>query len=109
MENILNNQEEDNTEKKQLYYDNSWFGSVKTSENVAANNNHFIMLIKPAHSRSLKKWLKETMVDYPGGTWITMEGKTEKTGTNLVIIGYKYNKKKVLTFVMTRGVGSTEK
>ena len=49
------------------------------------------------------------MIDYPGGTWITMEGTTEKTGTALVIIGYKYNKKKVLTFVTTRGAGSTEK
>ena len=38
-----------------------------------------------------------------------MEGTTEKTGTALVIIGYKYNKKKVLTFVTTRGAGSTEK
>lgn len=48
------------------------------------------------------------MTGYPGGTWITMAGCTEKTGTDLVMIGYKHNKKKVLTFVATRGAGSTE-
>ena len=60
------------------------------------------MLIKTAYSILPKKWLEETMIDYPGGTWITMEGCTEKIGTDLVIIGYKYNKNKVLTFIMTR-------
>ena len=109
MDFIPNDQEEDNADKKRLYYGDSWFGSVKTAENVAASNNHCVMLIKTVHSRSPKKWLENAMIDYPGGTWITMEGTTEKTGTDLVIIGYKYNKKKVLTFVMTRGVGSTEK
>ena len=48
------------------------------------------------------------MKDYPGGTWIVMEEKTEITKANLVCVGYKYNKKKVLTFIMTRGAGSTE-
>ena len=47
------------------------------------------------------------MKDMPGGTWITMEGKDEREGIDLVAIGYKYNKKKVLLFVMTKGAGST--
>ena len=49
------------------------------------------------------------MVDYPGGTCIAMEWKIVKKYTELVCIGYKYNNKKVLTFIMTQGVGSTEK
>ena len=47
------------------------------------------------------------MKDYPGGTWITMIGTVENDGIELVSIGYKYNKKTVLTFLTTRGAGST--
>ena len=109
MDFIPNDQEDDDTPRQHLYYGDSWFGSVKTAENISANNSHCIMLIKTAHSRSPKKWLEETMIDYLGGTWITMYGCTEKTGSALVIIEYEYNKKKFLTFVMTRGAGSIEK
>ena len=47
------------------------------------------------------------MKDYPGGTWITMQGRCNKEGVDLICIGYKYNKKKVLTFVLTKGAGAT--
>ena len=46
------------------------------------------------------------MLDYPGGTWIVLEGKTQKN-LDLLCIGYKYNCKKVLTFVATQGAGLT--
>ena len=72
-------QEEEATPRKILFYGYSWFGSVKTAKNVNASGNHCVMLIKTAHYRSPKKCLKETMKDNPGGTWIVMEGKTEKT------------------------------
>ena len=65
------------------------------------------MLVKTAHSRSPKKFLDETMKDFPGGTWITLEGRAQKEGIDLVCAGYKYNKKTVLTFVFTKGAGST--
>ena len=32
----------------------------------------------------------------------------EHRGVNVVAVGYKYNSKKVLFFVMTKGAGSTE-
>ena len=47
------------------------------------------------------------MKDFPGGTWITLEGRTEEENVDLVCVGYKYNKKTVLTFVFTKGAGST--
>jgi len=37
------------------------------------------------------------MKDYLGGTWIFLEGHTEKEGKYLVAIGYTYNKKTVLS------------
>ena len=36
-----------------------------------------------------------------------MEGISDKNGVDLISVGYKYNKKKVLTFVMTGGAGAT--
>ena len=89
-----------------LYFADSWFGSVKSASNVGKTGNHCCFVIKTAHSRSPKFWLEDKMKDMPGGTWIVLEGKPEKEGIDLICIGYKYNKKKVLTFVMTRGAGS---
>ena len=60
------------------------------------------MVIKTAFARSPKKWLENEMQDYPGGTWIVLEGRT-KNNVNLITIGYKYNTKKVMIFIMTKG------
>ena len=60
-----------------------------------------------SHARSPKSFLDDTMKEFPGGTWITMEGNAE--GVDLVCCGYKYNKKTVLAFVFTKGAGSTAK
>ena len=94
-------------ERPKLFLGDSWFGSVKSVATVARTGNHACMMVKTAYSRSPKKFLEETMKDFPGGTWITMVGKPEKEEVELICIGYKYNKKKVLTFVMTKGAGST--
>ena len=64
------------------------------------------MVIKTAFRCSPKKYLELTMLDYPGGTWLVLKGKTHKN-VELLCIGYKYNFKKVLTFVATQGAGST--
>ena len=93
--------------KPKLFLGDSWFGSVKTAANVARSGHHGIFIVKTAHSRSPKKFLEETMADMPGGTWIVLEGRAEKEGVDLVSLGYKYNCKKVLTFVFTKGAGKT--
>ena len=49
------------------------------------------------------------MKDYPGGTWIIMQGTCQRTNVELVSYGYKYNTKKVLTFVATVGAGSSRR
>ena len=49
------------------------------------------------------------MLDMTGGTWIVLEGRDEREDVPLVCIGYKYNKKKTLVFLTTKGAGSTEK
>jgi len=47
------------------------------------------------------------MKDFPGGTWITLEGRAQKEEIDPVCVGYKYKKKTVLTFVLTKDAGST--
>ena len=89
-----------------LHLADSWFGSVTAAENVAKAGHHAIFIIKTGSSRVPKKFLEDKMKDYPGGTWITLEGQTEN-GVDLICIGYKYNKKKVLVFLTTRGAGAT--
>ena len=89
-----------------LYFSESWFGLVKSASNVGKIGNHCCVVIKTAHSRSPKFWLDENMKDFPGGTWIVLEGELEKEGIDLICVGYEYNKKRVFTFLMTRGTGS---
>ena len=80
---------------------------MKTAANISRAGHHAVMMVKTAFSRSPKKWLEEKMKDMPGGVWIVLEGIAEKEDVPVVCIGYKYNRKKVLTFVMTKGAGTT--
>ena len=72
-----------------LFFGDSWFGSVKAACQVRKLGHHACFAIKTAHSRIPKKFLEETMKDFPGGTWIVMEGRAEKEDVPLVCIGYK--------------------
>ena len=90
-----------------LILGDSWFGSVKTAAHVARSGHHCCFMVKTAHSRSPKSFLEEHMKNMPGGTWIVLEGRAEKEGVDLVSLGYKYNRKKVLTFIFSKGAGST--
>ena len=71
--------------------------------------HHAVMVVKTNHSHFPKKFLDEEMKGMSGGCWVTLRGKCGHTGVELVAIGYKYNSKKVLHFVMTLGAGKTSK
>ena len=88
-----------------MFFGDSWFGSVKSAANVQIAGHHACFMAKTAYSRSPKLFLEDTMKDFLGVTWITLEDITEKENVSLISIGYKYNKKKVLTFLLTRGAG----
>ena len=47
------------------------------------------------------------MKDWPGGSHLVMETKTINN-TGLLAIGYKYNRRKVLCFLTTKGAGHTK-
>ena len=96
-------------EPERCYYGDNWFDSFMAISNISKTGHHAVMMIKSSHSRTPKKWLESTMLDMPGGTWIVLEGRGAKGDVPLVCIGYKYNKKKTLVFLTTKGAGSTEK
>ena len=107
--NLLPNNDDDSTTDHlpRLYFGDSWFGSVKAAISVAKSGNHACFIIKNGYSKTPKKYLEETMKDFPGGTWITLESEIDNV--SLVCIGFKYNKRNVLTFICTKGAGSTAK
>ena len=90
-----------------LFFGDSWFGSVNSLAALQMAGHHGCFIVKTLHSRTPKKFIEETVNDFPGGTWITLTGKTERECVDLVCIGFKYNKKTVLTFLCTRGAGRT--
>ena len=81
--------EEETQVEKRLLVGDLWFGSVRSAVKVAQQGHHAVLAVKTAHSRFPKKFLDDTMKEFPGGTWITMRGKCGRTGVELVAIGYK--------------------
>jgi hypothetical protein len=51
--------------------------------------------------------MEEKLKEASGGCWITMKG-TAPRGNDLLAIGYKYNSKRVLKFVVASDAGSTK-
>ena len=89
-----------------LFLGDSWFGSVQSAEALALKYDHAIFVVKTGFDRSPRKLLEEETKECPGGTLIVLEGTTSQ-GVTLLTVSYKYSQRKVITFVMTKGAGST--
>jgi hypothetical protein len=86
----------------------SWFGSVKAAIAVAVLGVHLMAVVKTGHAGFPKVELQTLMADMPGGVWAVLKSDPANTGgVPLLVIGYKYNTKKVLFFITTVGAGST--
>ena len=83
----------------------SWFGSVKSCLAVAKTGVEFIGVIKTAHKLFPKNFLESSLKDKSAGSRLVLE--TIIDDIPLLAIGYKYNKRKVLCFVATKGAGTT--
>lgn len=90
---------------KNLWLGDFWFASVVTAVE-AAKYGLFVGVIRTNHSLSLCKWLEDTMKGWPSGSHLVLWGTVDSVP--LLIIGYKYSKQKVLTFVAMEGAGHTE-
>ena len=80
------------------------FGSVRLGVAFGILGMHMIAGVKGIRSGFPKAWLAEKMKNMPSGNWITLACAVE--GVELVAMGYKYNRRKVLHFIMTKSAGS---
>eukprot|EP00934_Nitzschia_sp_Nitz4_P004390 Nitzschia sp. Nitz4//scaffold475_size5561//3915//5458//NITZ4_009216-RA/size5561-snap-gene-0.2-mRNA-1//-1//CDS//3329552714//4380//frame0 len=90
----------------EVFLGDAWFASVKAA--VACkqiHKSHFIGVVKTNSSFFPKKFLQETMKEWPAGSHLVLETKFE--GVELLAIGYKYKKSKVINFIATKGAGHT--
>ncbi len=67
---------------------------------------HYFSQVKTGHGRIPKLFLETEMAGYCPGLWLVLE-HTSPSNVDMVCLGYKYNRTKILTFVMTKGCGST--
>lgn len=120
-------------EVRHLLVCDSWFGSVKAVENAKLmyrvpktngpqgeydlkicrergqnpNGHEIIGAVKTNTGSYPKKQIDKIMRHWPSGSYLVLECRTPDTKVDLVAIGYKYNSKKVLCFIMSKNAGST--
>ena len=83
----------------------AWFGSVKTASEVSRRGHEAVFQVKQYHSLFPKAFIEETLKDAPGGVHIALEGKPQCEVT-LIAVGYRYSRKTVLFFLLTKNAGS---
>jgi hypothetical protein len=66
---------------------------------------HLIGVVKTSHSRFPKQCIEAHLKDKIAGNRLVITCKFE--GVDLVAMGYKYNKKKVIHFISTAGAANT--
>ena len=106
MKAMANCGQKEDAHRANIFYGDSWFASVKSADQVAEYGHDFVGPVKTATSLFVNKEIEKIMKEWPSGTHLVMEG-TSPNDNKLLTIGYKYNKRKVLTFVATKNAGST--
>ena len=92
-------------EKPLIYYGDSWFGSLKITLWLLETYGHeSIFVIKTNHGGLPKAQMEEIMKDFPSGSNITM--KATVRGKVVYFVGYRYNSKKTLLFLLSENAGS---
>ena len=93
--------------QRNTYLGDSWFASVETVVELRIRfDSNFIGIIKTNHARYPKKWIEETMKEWPAGSHLVLEAEYKEVP--IVAVGYKYNKRKVCCFVFSKGMGHTK-
>ena len=92
--------------KRPTYYGDAWFGSVPSVVAAAQNNCNLVCVVKNAHRQYPKKFLEDTMKEWPPGSNLVLQ--TMLHGVHLYAVGYKYLKGKVLCFLYNKGAGTIQ-
>ena len=97
---------EDDSECGTIVMGDAWFGSVRAVTQLAKRSMDSIFQVKSNHGLFPKDFIEEALKDGPGGTHIVLTAQ-DKFENDLVAIGYRYNSKVTLCFVMSKNAGAT--
>ena len=94
---------------KDCFLSYSWLASKKATEATMELGADLIGMVKTNTKGFCKETIKKLTKDWPGGSYLVLSSKPVLPGKRTIIgIGYKYNARKVLSFVVTDNVGSTK-
>ena len=87
----------------------SWFASKKAAEAAMELGAELIGTVKTNTKGFCKETIEKLKKDWPGGSYLVLGSKTMVPGGRpLIAIGYKYNWRKVLSFIVKYIAGSTK-
>ena len=92
--------------KRCIVLGDSWFASVKCANALKLAGHHFTGNVKGNNAGKFPRaWLIEKLKDARRGSHCVLNTQITTDGENvdLFAIGYKYNQRRVLTFISTRG------
>jgi hypothetical protein len=92
-----------------IHIADAWFGSIATAvgarKYLGEEKVKVVMNVKTNHSNFPKKYLEDTMANWPSGSHLLLKATVENEC--LYAIGYKYCKSKTLCFIFNEGVSGT--
>ena len=88
----------------ETFFSHSWFSGVNTAEYVMTEGVYYCGPVKTNHKGFYLDILEKLMKDCPGGSYLVINSTLRVPGgRSLMAIGYKYNSRKVLSFIATEG------
>ena len=87
----------------------SWFVSKKAAEAAIELGAELIGMVKTNTKGFYKETIEKLTKDWTGGSYLVLRSKPMVPGGRpLIAIGYKYNARKVLSFIVTYNAGRTK-
>ena len=92
---------------KDCFLFDSWFASKKAAEAATEMSAELIGIVKTNIKGFCREAIENLTKDWPGGPYLVLRSKPMVPGDRpLIAIGYKYNARKVLSFIVTDNAGS---
>ena len=93
---------------KDCFHFDSWFASKKTVEDLMEVGDESIGMVKKNTKIFCKETIEKLTKDWLGGSYLVLRSKPMVPADRpLIDIGYKYNARKVLSFIVTENIGIT--
>ena len=94
---------------KDCFLFDSWFASKKAAEAAMEMGAELIGMVKTNTKGFCKEAIDNLTNAWPGGSYLVLRSKPMVLGDRpLIAIGYKYNARKVLSFIVTENAGITK-